>query len=257
MFLWGEPCSCNCITIHFLYRLYHCAFLLYAVRHILYFSEIFSKNLRRILAFEKVVCIIPQKGEVLPTFRYEVRTRNLIARNFRSNVFSKVSVKGYCTMKPVMPMMKSGGAEKSLCLFLISPCMKNSSFTLMTNIFKTKKQSRAINRQERKSRRSCPYFAGRKEKNHFSVLLRGHDWCWDWKTAQYVTQHGTVQTDKLFWLSETVFGGTCNHEWLRPSLTPCVKFSARSFWTLSPFPEYAKIKIWQFRERKAPSEEGG
>ena len=41
-------------------------------------------------------------------------------------------------------MMKSGGAEKSLCLFLISPCMKNSSFTLLTNIFKTKKQSRAI-----------------------------------------------------------------------------------------------------------------
>lgn len=38
----------------------------------MYFSEIFSRNLRCRLAFEKVVCIIPRKGEVLPTFRYEV-----------------------------------------------------------------------------------------------------------------------------------------------------------------------------------------
>lgn len=116
-------------------------------------------------------------GTTYLSIRKEVRTWNLIARNFRSNVFSKVSVKGYCTMKPVMPMMKSGGAEKSLCLFLISPCMKNSSFTLMTNIFKTKKQSRAINRQERKSRRSCCWKLSvlcrkKREKSFFCITSR-------------------------------------------------------------------------------------
>ena len=87
--------------------------------------------------------------------RKEVRTWNLIAWNFRSNVSFKVSVNGCCTTKPATPTRKSGVAEQRKCRFPTLPCMRNDSFIRLISIFKTKKPSRAISRQERKSRRSC------------------------------------------------------------------------------------------------------
>ena len=40
--------------------------------------------------------------------------------------------------------------------------------------------------------------AGRKKVSYHAVLFRGHDRRGDWKVIQYVAQHDTVQTDKLF-----------------------------------------------------------
>ena len=57
--------------------------------------------------------------------------------------------------KPATPMRKSGVAEQRKCRFPTLPCMRNGSFIRLISIFKTKKPSRAISRQERKSRRSC------------------------------------------------------------------------------------------------------
>ena len=49
-------------------------------------QNFFQRNFCFRPAFEKVVCIITRKGEVLPPFdRKEVRTWNLIAENFKSN----------------------------------------------------------------------------------------------------------------------------------------------------------------------------
>ena len=54
-------------------------------------QNFFQRNFCFRPAFEKVVCIITRKGEVLPPFdRKEVRTWNLIAENFKSNVPFKV-----------------------------------------------------------------------------------------------------------------------------------------------------------------------
>ena len=114
-------------------------------------QKIFQRNFRFRPAFEKVVCIIPRKGEVLPPFgRKEVITWNLIAENFRSNVSFKVSVNGCYTTKPVTPMMKSGDAGNGKFLFVTLPCMRNDSFTLRINIFKLKQPSRLIKWQEKK-----------------------------------------------------------------------------------------------------------
>lgn len=119
-------------------------------------QNFFQRNFCFRPAYEKVVCIITRKGEVLPPFdRKEVRTWNLIAWNFRSNVSFKVSVNGCCTTKPATPTRKSGVAEQRKCRFPTLPCMRNDSFIRLISIFKTKKPSRAISRQERKSRRSC------------------------------------------------------------------------------------------------------
>ena len=115
------------------------------------FYRRFFKNFALFLAKQKVACIIPRKGEVLPPFgRKEVITWNLIAENFRSNVSFKVSVNGCYTTKPVTPMMKSGDAGNGKFLFVTLPCMRNGSFTLRINIFKLKQPSRLIKWQEKK-----------------------------------------------------------------------------------------------------------
>ena len=76
-------------------------------------QNFFQRNFCFRPAFEKVVCIITRKGEVLPPFdRKEVRTWNLIAENFKSNVPFKVSVNGCCTTKRATPTTKSGDAPK-------------------------------------------------------------------------------------------------------------------------------------------------
>lgn len=115
------------------------------------FYRRFFKNFALFLAKQKVACIIPRKGEVLPPFgRKEVITWNLIAENFRSNVSFKVSVNGCYTMKPVTPMMKSGDAGNGKFLFVTLPYMRNGSFTLRINIFKLKQPSRLIKWREKK-----------------------------------------------------------------------------------------------------------
>ena len=115
------------------------------------FYRRFFKNFALFLAKQKVACIIPRKGEVLPPFdRKEVRTWNLIAENFKSNVPFKVSVNGCYTTKPVTPMMKSGDAGNGKFLFVTLPCMRNGSFIPSISIFKTKKQSRLIKWQEKR-----------------------------------------------------------------------------------------------------------
>lgn len=156
----------------------------------MHFREVFSKKFRFHSAFEKIACIIPRKGEVPPPF------------NTRSNVSFKVSVNGCCTTKPATPTRKSGVAEQRKCRFPTLPCMRNDSFIRLISIFKTKKPSRAISRQERKSRRSCclkqSALCRKKKESYHAVLFRGHDRRGDWKVIQYVAQHDTVQTDKLF-----------------------------------------------------------
>ena len=75
-------------------------------------QNFFQRNFCFRPAFEKVVCIITRKGEVLPPFdRKEVRTWNLIAENFKSNVPFKVSVNGCCTTKRATPTPKSNGRK--------------------------------------------------------------------------------------------------------------------------------------------------
>ena len=76
-------------------------------------QKIFQRNFRFRPAFEKVVCIIPRKGEVLPPFgRKEVITWNLIAENFRSNVSFKVSVNGcYFQAETAEPTYQMAGKE--------------------------------------------------------------------------------------------------------------------------------------------------
>ena len=114
-------------------------------------QNFFQRNFCFRPAFEKVVCIITRKGEVLPPFgRKEVRTWNLIAENFKSNVPFKVSVNGCFTTKRATPMMKSGDAGNGKYLFVTLPCMRNGSFTPLTSIFKTKKLNRAIKWQEKR-----------------------------------------------------------------------------------------------------------
>ena len=84
--------------------------------HFCILQNFFQRNFCFRPAFEKVVCIITRKGEVLPPFdRKEVRTWNLIAENFKSNVPFKVSVNGCCTTKRATPTTKSGDAEVSFC----------------------------------------------------------------------------------------------------------------------------------------------
>ena len=93
-------------------------------------QNFFQRNFCFRPAFEKVVCIITRKGEVLPPFdRKEVRTWNLIAENFKSNVPFKVSVNGCCTTKRATPTTKSGDAENGKYRFATLPCMRNGSFT--------------------------------------------------------------------------------------------------------------------------------
>ena len=78
-------------------------------------QNFFQRNFCFRPAFEKVVCIITRKGEVLPPFdRKEVRTWNLIAENFKSNVPFKVSVNGCCTTKRATPTTKSDYPEIAL-----------------------------------------------------------------------------------------------------------------------------------------------
>ena len=114
-------------------------------------TYIFLDEVQEVPAFEKVVCIITRKGEVLPPFdRKEVRTWNLIAENFKSNVPFKVSVNGCCTTKRATPTTKSGDAENGKYRFATLPCMRNGSFIPSISIFKTKKQSRLIKWQEKK-----------------------------------------------------------------------------------------------------------
>ena len=115
------------------------------------FYRRFFKNFALFLAKQKVACIIPRKGEVLPPFgRKEVITWNLIAENFKSNVPFKVSVNGCCTTKRATPTTKSGDAENGKYRFATLPCMRNGSFIPSISIFKTKKQSRPIKWQEKK-----------------------------------------------------------------------------------------------------------
>ena len=115
------------------------------------FYRRFFKNFALFLAKQKVACIIPRKGEVLPPFdRKEVRTWNLIAENFKSNVPFKVSVNGCCTTKRATPTTKSGDAENGKYRFATLPCMRNGSFTPLTSIFKTKKLNRVIKWQEKR-----------------------------------------------------------------------------------------------------------
>ena len=125
-------------------------------------QNFFQRNFCFRPAFEKVVCIITRKGEVLPPFdRKEVRTWNLIAENFKSNVPFKVSVNGCCTTKRATPTTKSGDAGNGKYRF-------------------------------------NPHFAGGKKDCYPAVLFRGHDRRGNRKDVQYVAQHDTVQTDKLF-----------------------------------------------------------
>ena len=114
-------------------------------------QNFFQRNFCFRPAFEKVVCIITRKGEVLPPFdRKEVRTWNLIAENFKSNVPFKVSVNGCCTTKRATPTTKSGDAGNGKYRFATLPCMRNGSFTPLTSIFKTKKLNRVIKWQEKR-----------------------------------------------------------------------------------------------------------
>ena len=91
-------------------------------------------------------------GKVLKTENVQKLLQKIVSE---SNVSFKVSVNGCCTTKPATPMRKSGVAEQRKCRFPTLPCMRNDSFIRLISIFKTKKPSRAISRQERKSRRSC------------------------------------------------------------------------------------------------------
>ena len=114
-------------------------------------QNFFQRNFCFRPAFEKVVCFITRKGEVLPPFdRKEVRTWNLIAENFKSNVPFKVSVNGCCTTKRATPTTKSGDAGNGKYRFETLPCMRNGSFTPLTSIFKTKKLNRVIKWQEKR-----------------------------------------------------------------------------------------------------------
>ena len=114
-------------------------------------QNFFQRNFCFRPAFEKVVCIITRKGEVLPPFgRKEVITWNLIAENFKSNVPFKVSVNGCCTTKRATPTTKSGDAGNGKYRFATLPCMRNGSFTPLTSIFKTKKLNRVIKWQEKR-----------------------------------------------------------------------------------------------------------
>ena len=120
------------------------------------FGRFFQKSFAFIRRLKKSPVLSREKGRYrhLST-RKEVRTWNLIAWNFRSNVSFKVSVNGCCTTKRATPTTKSGDAENGKYRFATLPCMRSGSFTRLTSIFKMKKPSRAISRRERKSRRSC------------------------------------------------------------------------------------------------------
>lgn len=112
---------------------------------------IVNMHIRSIDQSEAIKTIITRKGEVLPPFdRKEVRTWNLIAENFKSNVPFKVSVNGCCTTKRATPTTKSGDAGNGKYRFATLPCMRNGSFTPLTSIFKTKKLNRVIKWQEKR-----------------------------------------------------------------------------------------------------------
>ena len=115
-------------------------------------DEIVSIILETVCSKRKTIRIA---GDDYPAELVKAKFMNLIAWNFRSNVSFKVSVNGCCTTKPATPTRKSGVAEQRKCRFPTLPCMRNDSFIRLISIFKTKKPSRAISRQERKSRRSC------------------------------------------------------------------------------------------------------
>ena len=115
------------------------------------FYRRFFKNFALFLAKQKVACIIPRKGEVLPAFRqkggdYMEPNR----REFQKQCAFQSFCNGCCTTKPATPMMKSGDAGNGKFLFVTLPCMRNGSFTLRISIFKLKQPSRLIKWQEKK-----------------------------------------------------------------------------------------------------------
>ena len=77
------------------------------------FGRFFQKSFAFIRRLKKSPVLSREKGwyRHLST-RKVVRTWNLIAWNFRSNVSFKVSANGCCTTKPATPMRKSGDAEQ-------------------------------------------------------------------------------------------------------------------------------------------------
>ena len=88
-------------------------------------------------------------------------------------------------------------------LFPTLPCMRNGSFTPSTSIFKTKKQSRRYQMAGKEITPKLLLEAIRtlpeeKKDRYPAVLFRGHDRRGNRKDVQYVAQHDTVQTDKLF-----------------------------------------------------------
>ena len=115
------------------------------------FYRRFFKNFALFLAKQKVACIIPRKGEVLPPFgRKEVNTMTPNRREFEKQCAFQKFCKSVCTMKRATPMRKFVGAEFGRLLFPTLPCMRNGSFIPSISIFKTKKQSRLIKWQEKK-----------------------------------------------------------------------------------------------------------
>ena len=115
------------------------------------FGRFFQKSFAFIRRLKKSPVLSREKGRYrhLST-RKEVRTWNLIAENFKSNVPFKVSVNGCCTTKRATPTTKSGDAGNGKYRFATLPCMRNGSFTPLTSIFKTKKLNRVIKWQEKR-----------------------------------------------------------------------------------------------------------
>ena len=107
------------------------------------FYRRFFKNFALFLAKQKVACIIPRKGEVLPPFgRKEVNTMTPNRREFEKQcTFQK-----FC--KSVLHNEACNAHEEIRRRTL--PCMRNGSFIPSISIFKMKKQSRLIKWQEKK-----------------------------------------------------------------------------------------------------------
>ena len=115
------------------------------------FYRRFFKNFALFLAKQKVACIIPRKGEVLPPFgRKEVNTMTPNRREFEKQCAFQKFCNQCCTMKRATPMRKFVGAEFGSLLFPTLPCMRNGSFIPSIKYFKTKKQSRLIKWQGKK-----------------------------------------------------------------------------------------------------------
>ena len=119
--------------------------------HFVFYATFFKEIFISVRRLKKSSVLSREKGRYYPPFdRKEVRTWNLIAENFKSNVPFRVSVKGCCTTKRVTPTTKSGDAGNGKYLFATLPCMRNDSFTPLTSIFKMKKLNRVIKWQEKR-----------------------------------------------------------------------------------------------------------